>query len=66
MGAVQTRVYRLFTFMAETGLWGDTARETTLQKMYNTTHLTDLRKAELNSFAVQSFTAAKEKVEGAE
>ena len=64
MGAVQNRVYQLFRGMADAGLWGeaDAARRATLKGRYGTTHLTELRKDELNQFAVLSFDAAKKKI----
>jgi hypothetical protein len=59
MGNVQDRTYRLYTFMHRAGMWGEHAREAALQLHYGTEHLTSLRKAELNEFAVKSFDAAK-------
>jgi len=64
MSEVEARVRRLFRLMDSVGLWGnhDTARHASLKKMYDTIHLSDLRKAELNQFAEASFAAAKAKV----
>ena len=62
MGNVQSRTYRLYTFMEKTGLWGEGARVAALQAHFGTEHLTSLRKSELNEFAVMSFDAAKAKV----
>jgi hypothetical protein len=59
MGNVQDRVYRLYTFMHRAGMWTEGARVAALEQHYGTEHLTGLRKAELNEFAVKSFDAAK-------
>ena len=66
MGKVQDRTYRLYTFMHRAGLWGEHARVDALRSHYDTEHLTSLRKAELNEFAVKSFDAAKATVTNAD
>lgn len=65
MDKVEERVRRLFRYMDEVGLWGDhnKARHAAVQKHYNTVHVGDLRKAELNQFAEMTFAAAKARVE---
>ena len=63
MGVVQTRVYRLFRLMYAVDLWPERAREASLVKLHGHNHLTNLRKDELNTFAVQAFAASKQKVD---
>ena len=62
MGTVQDRCRRLYRFMHATGLWTENAKEAALAQHYAAEHLTDLRRAELEVFANQSFNAAIDKV----
>lgn len=64
MGTVDTRIRSLFKLMDAVGLWPNEehTRHTTVQKHFGTIHLSDLRKQQLNEFAVSAFDAAKGKV----
>jgi len=62
MAVIEARIRKLYRMMHSVNLWPEDAIHAALAKHYQVAHVGDLRKAELQQFATQSFDAARQQV----